>query len=211
MIQTKNFRDLASKEKGIRRTRSLRIDSAVLEAYQTGCDARVILIRGRPGKEKGGGKLRLLDPEYWRVVAYDPVDGNCRFARSSPIQFENAKSDPEVLSFKEGEQRRLFIIHRTREWKMRAKKLEEFATIHGRIFCEVSECGFDFEKRYGNLGKDFAHVHHKAPLGKAPPEGMQVLLQDLAVVCPNCHAMIHRGGQCRSLADLGELISRKVL
>jgi 5-methylcytosine-specific restriction protein A len=27
-------------------------------------------------------------------------------------------------------------------------------------------------------------------------------LADLAIVCPNCHAMIHRGGKCRSLESL---------
>ncbi|WP_422110022.1 hypothetical protein [Bradyrhizobium elkanii] len=40
------------------------------------------------------------------------------------------------------------------------------------------------------------------PLHKAPKEGRQVLLKDLAIVCANCHAMIHTGGQCRPLEGL---------
>ena len=30
--------------------------------------------------------------------------------------------------------------------------------------------------------------------------GREVKLKDLAVVCANCHAMIHIGGKCRPLA-----------
>jgi hypothetical protein len=32
--------------------------------------------------------------------------------------------------------------------------------------------------------------------------GREVKLKDLAVVCANCHVMIHMGGKCRPLAGL---------
>ncbi len=32
---------------------------------------------------------------------------------------------------------------------------------HGTV---CKGCGFDFEKTYGDLGKDFIHVHHITPL-----------------------------------------------
>ncbi|MGY4467320.1 putative HNH restriction endonuclease [Bradyrhizobium sp. LB9.1b] len=66
----------------------------------------------------------------------------------------------------------------------------------------MPRCGFDFKEKYGELGKEFAHVHHLKPLSEAPSNGRDVLLKDLAIVCANCHAMIHRGGQCRPLADI---------
>ncbi|MBR1157582.1 HNH endonuclease [Bradyrhizobium elkanii] len=52
------------------------------------------------------------------------------------------------------------------------------------------------------LADNDAAVHHLIPLHKAPKEGRQVLLKDLAIVCANCHAMIHTGGQCRPLEGL---------
>jgi len=66
---------------------------------------------------------------------------------------------------------------------------------------KVPGCNFDFETIYGELGKDFAHVHHLKPLAdrESPSE---TSLDDLAVVCTNCHSMIHRGGKCRSLGEL---------
>jgi 5-methylcytosine-specific restriction protein A len=82
---------------------------------------------------------------------------------------------------------------------MRREKIAESVAKHGRLFCEVPKCGFDFEKRYGALGRGYAQVHHLTPLNKAPKGGRKVLLSDLAIVCANCHAMIHAGGECRPL------------
>jgi HNH endonuclease len=109
--------------------------------------------------------------------------------------------DDEIKVF-EGEEKIALIRHRKREQKLRAAKLKQALNKnHGRLICEVPCCGFDFEKTYGELGKDYAQVHHLKPLGsrESPSE---TSLDDLAIVCANCHAMIHRGGKCRSLNEL---------
>jgi len=72
----------------------------------------------------------------------------------------------------------------------------------GILKCEVPGCGFDFKARHGKLGEGFAHVHHRTPLADAPADRRKVALKELAVVCANCHAMIHVGGQCRPLEGL---------
>jgi 5-methylcytosine-specific restriction protein A len=54
-------------------------------------------------------------------------------------------------------------------------------------------CDFSFEERYGELGKDFIHVHHTIELSRVPPGYHVDPINDLRPVCPNCHAMIHRG------------------
>ena len=102
------------------------------------------------------------------------------------------------LSFFEGKARWRFVLHRKREEELRPAKIAE-ATIAGRL---VPKCGFDFQKCYGELGIGYAQVHHKIPLNKAPPEGRKIALKDLAVVCANCHVMIHRYGRCRDLEGL---------
>ena len=53
-------------------------------------------------------------------------------------------------------------------------------------------CGFDFEAFYGELGKNYIHVHHIVPLSKINKEYSVDPKNDLVPVCPNCHAMIHR-------------------
>jgi 5-methylcytosine-specific restriction enzyme A len=64
-------------------------------------------------------------------------------------------------------------------------------------------CGFSFEERYGPLGRSYIHVHHVIELSKAPPDYKVSPLEDLVPVCPNCHAMIHRGtGQALTVEEL---------
>lgn len=55
-----------------------------------------------------------------------------------------------------------------------------------------SVCGFDFYKIYGEIGKNFIHVHHIIPLYKINKEYKVDPINDLIPICPNCHAMIHR-------------------
>jgi hypothetical protein len=92
--------------------------------------------------------------------------------------------------------------HRLREKSLRKKKIAETLRLHNdRLRCEVPGCGFDFFLTYGEVGRNFAHVHHKNPLSdrSSPTE---TKLSDLAIVCANCHAMIHHGGKCRALENL---------
>jgi 5-methylcytosine-specific restriction protein A len=69
-----------------------------------------------------------------------------------------------------------------------------------------SACGLDFGERFG---KDFAgliHVHHVTPLSKVGIRYKVNPIKDLLPVCPNCHAMLHWGGQTRTVAWLRKLI-----
>lgn len=111
-------------------------------------------------------------------------------------------NDIELEAF-EGELRQLFVMHRKREAKLRAAKIRQsLSEGGGHLRCEVPGCEFDFLDKYGELGRNFAVVHHTKPLASLSKHGAKTSLTDLAIVCPNCHAMIHRGGQCRSIDSL---------
>jgi predicted HNH restriction endonuclease len=62
----------------------------------------------------------------------------------------------------------------------------------GSLVCEVSGCGFDFFRTYGELGREFAECHHRVPLSLLAGV-RETRLEDLAIVCANCHRMLHRG------------------
>lgn len=68
--------------------------------------------------------------------------------------------------------------------------LREDAIAFHKPICIV--CGINFELIYGNLGKLFIHIHH---LERLADTGSRVVdfRRDLVPVCPNCHAMLHRG------------------
>jgi len=55
---------------------------------------------------------------------------------------------------------------------------------------------------YGELGAGFAEVlHHLRPLAEMDGP-VETMLDDPAVVCVNCHRMLHLGGECRAMKGL---------
>lgn len=59
----------------------------------------------------------------------------------------------------------------------------------GRLVCEV--CDFDFAAAYGSHGLGYIEAHHIVPLSEAN-ESVITRMADLALVCANCHRMLHR-------------------
>lgn len=76
---------------------------------------------------------------------------------------------------------------------------------HG-ISCKC--CGFNFEETYGDIGKDFIHVHHIKPLHTIGVGYILDPIKDLIPLCPNCHAMIHRGSEVLLPAELIKIIEK---
>jgi len=68
---------------------------------------------------------------------------------------------------------------------------------HACLICEA-----DLGAIYGKLGMGFIEVHHLRPLGDGKGERETDPTEDLIPVCPNCHAMIHRGGTTKTPAEV---------
>lgn len=188
--------------------RAQAFDSCLEAAYRQELPVRVIVVDGdrRESPEDGSSavRARLLDGVPWAVTEYDAETGGMLLVRgASPVVPAGpAAADRELLGF-EGRMRRSFILHRQREGRARRAKIKDaLSKSGGRLICEVKNCGFDFKERYGALGEGYAHVHHLNPLSASPSGGREVKLSDLAIVCANCHAMIHVGGGCRPIDSL---------
>ena len=99
--------------------------------------------------------------------------------------------------------------HRLRERNVKAIAAKKSAVLQqtGKLACEV--CGFDFHAKYGELGSGFIECHHIIPLSKLA-ECSETKLSDLAVVCANCHRMLHRLDKVHSISQLKELMKAKV-
>ncbi|WP_309603585.1 HNH endonuclease [Klebsiella pneumoniae] len=63
-----------------------------------------------------------------------------------------------------------------------------------------------FEKVYGEHGKGFIHVHHIKPLHTVGDNYVVNPIEDMVPLCPNCHAMIHRGSEVLSVDGLKDLL-----
>lgn len=80
---------------------------------------------------------------------------------------------------------------------------------HHKAVCAV--CGFRFDAVYGTLAEKLIHVHHLKPLSAIGKKYVVDPINDLRPVCPNCHAVIHMGGECRSIEDARGMIDPRVL
>ncbi|MCW2904670.1 MAG: 5-methylcytosine-specific restriction enzyme [Streptosporangiaceae bacterium] len=77
---------------------------------------------------------------------------------------------------------------RERDPKLRRDKISSVLRSGGTVACEV--CEFDFQRTYGERGRLYIEVHHRTPLHVSGK--VRTRLTDLALLCSNCHRMIHR-------------------
>ncbi len=98
-------------------------------------------------------------------------------------EFEDGENYPEGrISYRTHR-----VYERNPKVVKKAKKL--YFNKHGFYSCEV--CGFRFDLRYGARGKDFIEGHHKKLVSEMKP-GEKTNPRDIALLCSNCHRMIHR-------------------
>ena len=108
--------------------------------------------------------------------------------------------------FREADEGRILTrVHTSRERsrKIVEKKKSLFFKKHGATFCEA--CGFDFERYYGSRGSGFIECHHTKPVSELLPDE-KTKLDDLVLLCSNCHRMVHRSKPWLSIDELKRLI-----
>jgi|SRR3972149_374009 len=96
--------------------------------------------------------------------------------------------------------------HRLRERNQSVIKSAKdlFKQKNGKLYCQV--CGFDFHDKYGEIGCDFIEGHHTVPISELRGEVI-TKVKDVALVCSNCHQMLHRKRPWLKMEDLKKLIN----
>ena len=139
----------------------------------------IIISKNRIISNPVGTVFRLNDEETYALME---LWGNI-YSEFSPLH-----------SATEGAKQLRSHYRRERSSKLISTKKEQFQKEHGSLFCEI--CGFSFNNTYPeSLGKGFIEAHHKIPLSKIEST-VKTTLDDLLLVCSNCHRMIHRTKDC---------------
>jgi 5-methylcytosine-specific restriction protein A len=108
-----------------------------------------------------------------------------------------------AASFAEGSSYQIIATKYERNQAARASCL-----IHYGYTCHV--CDFNFEKKYGEIGKEYIHVHHLNQISSIGEEYIINPIEDLRPVCPNCHAMLHKRKIPYSIEELKQYISNNL-
>ena len=167
-------------------------------------------------KSGAAGTVFKLSPEQGKILF-------CLLCAKNPeLQARNIWSDltastesdpiPDLMelgqdnSFSAMEGRKKLVSHFRRERNpvLVQKKKKQVIAKTGCLKCEV--CDFDFRLAYGKRGDGFCEIHHLRTLGTVNTE-RETRLEDLAVLCANCHRMIHRTSMIK-IRELKTLVSR---
>jgi hypothetical protein len=131
------------------------------------------------------------------------VAGICWYGPSPPRPEVEPENIEEVLSFPEGAEKRRLHLTRERSQVVILKAKELAQKRDPLLKCEV--CGFSFIETYGKHGDGFIEAHHKQPIASLRP-GTQTRVEDISLICGNCHRMIHRGDHTLTLDELRGLL-----
>lgn len=102
---------------------------------------------------------------------------------------------PSAPSYAEGAIRQVELSIHERNPAARAACIA-----HWGARCAV--CSVSFLERYGDIGRDFIHVHHAVAMASTLGPYKIDPVHDLVPVCPNCHAMLHTTSPPLTVDDL---------
>jgi 5-methylcytosine-specific restriction enzyme A len=160
-----------------------------------------------PRKHTNGGKLDL---EVLTAFLERPQEMHAYAERlragAEAGEFDQLPDIDEAMDGEEGAREGRLLerkhLRRERDPRLRKQKINRVLQEQGRLECEA--CGFDFHRTYGVRGKGYAECHHVLPLHASGETTTK--LKDLAVLCANCHRMIHRGTRWLTPAELRDII-----
>jgi hypothetical protein len=136
--------------------------------------------------------LTTVPPKYVRIL----LEIVAKIEASEDI-FPEEVIEPE--KYYEGTTRQIAVNVYERNPLARKKCLEHYG-----YDCFI--CDFNFEEKYGKAGAGFIHVHHLTPLSEIGVEYELDPVKDLRPVCPNCHAMIHKGKPAYTIEEMKKMV-----
>uniref|UniRef100_UPI001ABBA277 HNH endonuclease n=1 Tax=Burkholderia sp. BCC1640 TaxID=2676294 RepID=UPI001ABBA277 len=164
--------------------------------------------QGKTGLTRGNKDEALVWNEYSRDL--QRLAEVAQFIRDGITEHSNDidLAGPDEPGIEEAEEGRVATrMHRFRERDRRlvgeAKKQAQER--YGRLLCVA--CGFDFLKKYGELGDGVIDVHHTKPVHTMRP-GEKTKVSDLILLCSNCHRIVHSKRKWLTLEQLKAALGR---
>lgn len=161
---------------------------------------------------EGLSSVSAMDRQVWNEFS-PKRDELHRLASSIRASIESSEkfSNETVLPEEEGEfpegalkYRQHVTRERNRELVRRAKR--RYKEKHGKLNCEI--CGFDFFEVYGEIGEDFIECHHTLPVSELGADS-KTKINDVALLCPNCHRIVHRRRPWLRMDELRMILRKK--
>ena len=190
------FREIGNWYQPLKRFPSALFDRYGYVRFETEAEYRSspYLLIGKQIGFKNGGCISEM-PEYVRVSdAYELYGATAVLLKCNDV-------DVHSLEATEGIRRLVLHLRRERNQTIVRKKKDLAKSFE----CEI--CGFSFARVYGADAKEYCEVHHLAPLSDVE-DTTKTRMKDLAIVCANCHRVIHLRNPPYQLIDVKNMLLR---
>lgn len=155
----------------------------------------------RDALEKGCPESDKYDGEELFYMVEGKNRGHYGLVNAKKEQFDLTTDDDE---FAEGKRLLKEHLMRERNQLLITRAKQKFKENHnGNLYCEV--CGFNFVDAYGEIGENFIEAHHIKPISQME-ENEKTKIEDIVMLCSNCHSMIHRRKPWLDKSNLKKLI-----
>jgi hypothetical protein len=134
----------------------------------------------------------LLGAEQWAVLPLSQED-----VKKIETKEGERLAKLDIIEAQEGEP-----FKAEADFRVRNRELINMKKRLSDCICEA--CGFLFSDFYGDIGRDYIIAHHLNPIASGSRKST---LDDIALVCANCHAMIHSRTPPVGLTDMKRIIA----
>lgn len=142
---------------------------------------------------------KKLEPQVLKIA----------FECEQEIQNEIFVAEAEETGFLEGKEK--YRLHKYKERSSELVKNAKAKYLESNPKLECQACDFSFIENYGEIGKGFIEAHHIYPI-KSLTEETETKIEDLVLVCSNCHRMLHRERPwVKSIEELKSLRTKQAI
>ncbi len=138
----------------------------------------------RIDKIESAGNTDELRLDIWQRFNGKFISGEEKSAYYMSALIDEVEIDNPGMTVKEGKLRLIAHLVKERNGKI-VKEKKQQAIKQNTFFCEV--CNFSFPSVYN---AEFIECHHLTPISAGVER--ETTLDDLALVCSNCHRMLHK-------------------
>ncbi len=149
-----------------------------------------------------------LDKGYEKFatsLGIDPTKKQRKYWRLNVDHNDFTNNEDTNEGFPEGK-----LVERTHKSRERDSSLvatakDKFIKKYQRLYCQA--CDFDFESTYGDRGKGYIEAHHTIPVCEMEPY-QKTNVEDIALVCSNCHRILHRTRPWITMGKLKSIVKK---
>lgn len=135
-------------------------------------------------------------PGYVRVVQSDD-------SKLAPFRPPTLDVDIHAAPTSAIEGRKRLVMHLERERNQAVVRQKKKLAVG--LDCEI--CRFSFKRAYGDAAAEYCEVHHLVPLSEIEKK-TETRLEDLAILCANCHRVVHLQNPPYTLDEVRQMLGK---